>query len=65
MSDDKIFVENGQKNKCPHCGITYSFENAVEALYRNITLFYYNKESMAIKIKCKQCKSIITIEKSD
>jgi len=62
MSDEKIFIKEGQKNKCPHCGITYSFENIEEVLYRNITLFYLKKKTKDMKIKCKQCKAIINIK---
>lgn len=58
-----INIENGKKNKCPHlnCGSIFSIENDVEILYRNITLFYQNKETGEIQIKCKNCKNIIKI----
>ena len=59
----KIFIEDAKKNKCPHCGITYSFENTMESLYRNITLFHYRKDTMEITVKCKQCKNLIKVKK--
>lgn len=62
MAEEKIFIDEGQKNKCPHCGITYSFENENEVLYRNITLFYLQKKTNDQKVKCKQCKAIIKIK---
>jgi predicted nucleic-acid-binding Zn-ribbon protein len=61
--ENKIFIEGGKKNKCPHCGITYSFENKLEILYRNITLFHLEKNTGEITIKCKQCKALINIKK--
>lgn len=61
--DDKIFITDGEKNKCPHCGITYSFENAFEVLYRNITLLHMKKDTLEITLKCKQCKSLLKVKK--
>lgn len=63
MSEHIYYVENAEKNKCPHCGITYSFENEDEILYRNITLFYMKKEPIEIEVKCKQCKKIVIVKK--
>jgi predicted RNA-binding Zn-ribbon protein involved in translation (DUF1610 family) len=62
MEERKIFIEDGTKNKCPQCGITYSFENDFQILYRNITLFYFNKATKEEMIKCKQCKTLIDIK---
>ena len=63
MIDDKIFIEGGKKNKCPHCGITYSFENSDEVLYRNIVLLHMKKQNSDITVKCKQCKTLLNIKK--
>lgn len=62
MTEDKLFIKESHKNKCPHCGITYSFENEDEVLCRNITLFYFRKNMTEMKAKCKYCKSIIIIK---
>lgn len=58
-----INIENGEKNKCPHCPSIYSIENGAETLYRNITLFYLNKDTGEIRLKCKSCKNIISVKK--
>lgn len=57
-----INIENGEKNKCPHCNSVYSIENNDEILYRNITLFYRNKETGEERIRCKQCKNEVPIK---
>jgi DNA-directed RNA polymerase subunit RPC12/RpoP len=59
--DYEIHIENGKKNKCPHCGAIFSIENEFEILFRNITLLHRVKKSGEQQAKCKQCKSMIKI----
>jgi hypothetical protein len=56
----EIFVDDGQKRKCPKCGGVFAIENSKEILYRNITLLHFNKSTGAKTVKCKQCKNLIT-----
>ena len=56
-----IEIKDGKKVKCPNCNSIFAIENDIEILYRNITLIYFNTEDNTSKAKCKQCKSMVSL----
>jgi hypothetical protein len=60
-----IEIEDGKKIKCPNCNSIFAIENDEEILYRSITLLYINRNNNTGKVKCKQCKHIISIPDID
>lgn len=59
-----IEIDNGEKKKCPNCNSIFAIENKSQVLYRNITLLHFDHKEQKSEIKCKQCKSMITVNLS-
>jgi transposase-like protein len=60
----EIIIPDAKHLSCPSCGSTYLIENTEtkERLFRQVSLVYIDSGKGIIKLKCRQCRSMIQIK---